>query len=181
MFPYRIAIALRRDIYISRKTARGLYTCYIFSDVHIRFHRSRRFFSPRLYKHGTMSCLKEAYGSCSAPKQVASTCPPRMSDGRSFTSYRQHCHFQAMANAGAGRPLNSNQLRKFFTQNAEKIMEDNRAAASQTMGCKTCFDLDCSGTMLPEKMMQVQTKRTVSFPVAEPMGLGMGRSGKFEA
>ena len=126
-----------------------------------------------------MASLQEAYGRCAAPKQVASTCPPRMSDGRSFTSYRQHCHLQSMANASAGAPLNSNQLRKFLSTNAEKIMEDNRRAASQTMGCKTCFDLDCSGTMLPEHSIQVQTKRTAGFAIDDVDGLGMGRVGRF--
>jgi hypothetical protein len=102
-----------------------------------------------------------------------------MSDGRSFTSYRQHCHLQSMANASVGGALNSNQLRKFLSNNAEKIMEDNRRAASQTMGCKTCFDLDCSGTMLPEQSIQVQTKRTAGFVLDAPDGMGMGRSGQF--
>jgi hypothetical protein len=126
-----------------------------------------------------MASLREAYGRCAAPKQVASTCPPRMSDGRSFTSYRQQCHFLAMANAGNGAPLSSNQLRKYYTDNAERIMEQNRAAASQTMGCQTCFDLDCSGTMLPEHSVQVQTKRTASFPVQDKGGLGLGRFAEF--
>ena len=124
-----------------------------------------------------MSTLEEAYGRCAGPKQIASTCPPRMSDGRAFTSYRQHCHFLAMANTGNGRPMSSNELRKFYTTKAEKIMEQNRAAAAQTMGCGTCFDLDCSGTMLPEQSRQVQTKRTATFPVENADGLGMGRAG----
>lgn len=127
-----------------------------------------------------MSALEEAYGKCSAPKQNASTCPPRMSDGRSFTSYRQHCYFTAAANASNGAPMSSNQLRKFFTDNAERLMEDNRKAASQTMGCRTCFDLDCSGTMLPEQSRQVQGKRIAEFATEYPGGLGMGRSGIFE-
>ncbi len=126
-----------------------------------------------------MSALEEAYGQCSAPKQLASTCPPRMSDGRSFTSYRQHCYQTAVANAESGAPMSSNQLRRYFTVNAEKIMEDNRRAASQTMGCKTCFDLDCSGTMLPEHSRQLQGKRVPEFRIEEPRGLGMGRVGEF--
>lgn len=127
-----------------------------------------------------MSALEEVYGACAAPKQAASTCPPRMSDGRSFTSYRQHCYFTAAANAAAGAPMTSNQLRHWFTENAEKIMQDNARSAAQTMGCQTCFDLDCSGTMLPEHSTQVQGKRVASFPVNDAQGLGLGRSGKFE-
>ncbi len=75
--------------------------------------------------------------------------------------------------------MSSNQLRRYFTVNAEKIMEDNRRAASQTMGCKTCFDLDCSGTMLPEHSRQLQGKRVPEFRIEEPRGLGMGRVGEF--
>ena len=119
--------------------------------------------------------LRKAWAPCSAPKQVASTCPPRMSDGRAFTSYRQHCYYTEMADAGYGGPMTSNQLRKFFTTNAENIMKQNRAAAAQAMGCSSCFDLDCSGTMLPELSTQVQNRRTASFPVTDPSGLGLGR------
>lgn len=126
--------------------------------------------------HPQMSSLEEAY-ACSAPKQQASTCPPRMSDGRSFTSYRQHCYFTAAVNAERGAPMSSNELRKFYTHNAEKIMSENRQSAAQTMGCKTCFDLDCSGTMLPEQSRQVQGKRVATFAADDPDGLGMGRVG----
>ena len=122
--------------------------------------------------------LKEAYGglACPAPPHAASTCPPRMSDGRAFTSYRQQCHSTATVNAASGRALSSNELRAFYTRNATRIIEQNRRAAQQHMGCSTCFDLDCSGTMLPELTVQEQGPRTAAFPTRDPAGLGMGRA-----
>lgn len=126
-----------------------------------------------------MSYLSEAFdmgNTCAPPAHAATTCPPRMSDGRAFTDYRQTCALTSEVNQTSGAPMSSNQMRAFFTQNAERIMDKNRAAAQRVMGCSDCYSLDCSGTMLPELSTQISGTRTVSFPVTEPMGLGLGRA-----
>ena len=113
--------------------------------------------------------------TCAPPAQAATTCPPRMSDGRAFTDYRQTCALTAEVDSNGVTPMSSNQMRAFFINNATKIMQGNREAAQRVMGCSDCYSLDCSGTMLPELSMQISGKRTVTFPVNDPMGLGVGR------
>ena len=124
-----------------------------------------------------MSAISDNFGmTCSAPAHKATKCPPRMSDGRNFTDYRQTCAITSSINATVGRPLTSNEMRAFLTKHASDIMNQNLSAAQRTMGCEgTCYSLDCSGTMLPEQTMQHCGKRTCSFPTSEPMGLGLGR------
>ena len=126
-----------------------------------------------------MSYLVDAFGpegTCAPPAHAATTCPPRMSDGRAFTDYRQTCALTAEVNRNAGASMSSNQMRAYFTTNAERIMDNSRAAAQRVMGCSDCFSLDCTGTMLPELSTQISGTRTVAFPVTEPMGLGLGRA-----
>jgi hypothetical protein len=104
------------------------------------------------------------------------SCPPRMSDGRSFTIYADRCTVSDVWRGGSpAAPLASNASRQHLIENAEAIMAANRDAAERNNRCGSCFGLNESGTMLPELEMQICNKRTCSFPMSDNMGLGMGR------
>lgn len=96
-------------------------------------------------------------------------CPPRMSDGRQYTSYYPRC---ATNFYDLPKPLSSYDYRMFLTENAEKLMEKNRAQASADNYCGPCVK---PSTMLAEQSKQVCDGRTCAFPVNEPTGLGLGR------
>jgi len=103
-------------------------------------------------------------------------CPPRMSDGRSFTQYADRCSISdAWRNSKSNAPLSSNESRMYLINNAEKIMQGNRDAAERNNNCGSCFGLNESGTMLPELEMQICNKRTCKFPMSDNRGLGLGR------
>ena len=98
-------------------------------------------------------------------------CPPRMSDGRHYTDYSPRCvtNFFALP-----KPLSSHDYRMYLTNNAEKLMEQNRASATKLNSCNK----QCTNTTLPEQTHQVCDGRTCSFPLNEPSGLGLGRPQK---
>ncbi len=107
---------------------------------------------------------------------AALNCPPRMSDGRSFTNYANRC---SISDVWRGKTTNmqmsSNDARKYLIANATSIMESNRDTAERNNNCGSCFGLNESGTMLPELEMQICNKRTCAFPINDNMGLGLGR------
>ena len=72
-------------------------------------------------------------------------CPPRMDDGRHFTDYRSNCHINNLVRSN-NAISNSHQYRMFLTHNGERLMNLNRAYATQKNNCG-----DCDETMLPEQ------------------------------
>jgi hypothetical protein len=104
-------------------------------------------------------------------------CPPRMSDGRSFTRYADRCSVSdAWRNANAAEPpLGSNAARQYLIRNADQIMASNRDAAEKNNRCGSCFGASESGTMLPELEMQICNTKTCTFAMSDNKGLGMGR------
>lgn len=95
-------------------------------------------------------------------------CPPRMSDGRHYTSYNPRCYTNFFA---LPEPLSSYDYRMYLTANAEKIIEANRAEAQKLNACAPCD----KNVGLPEQTIQVCDGRKCAFPVNEPTGLGLGR------
>ena len=87
-------------------------------------------------------------GSCTrASENSSSSCPPRMSDGRLFTSYDNRCTRNLKyAQAGVG----SQDLRLFLINNGIKIMEQDRAAAAKVAFCAPCKTPWQVATMAPE-------------------------------
>ena len=99
-------------------------------------------------------------------------CPPRMDDGRHFTDYRPNCAVNNLIRAN-NQAVNSFTYKKFLTDNAEKIMQMNRAYACQKNCCGPCSK---KSTQLPHETEVVCNKRTCSTRVVNPNGVGQGRS-----
>ena len=96
-------------------------------------------------------------------------CPPRMSDGRQYTDYAPRCQANFFR---LPKPLSSYDYRMYLTENAEKLMDENRADATKNNYCGPCVK---PSTMLPEQTKQVCDGRVCAFPVNDPAGLGLGR------
>ena len=107
-----------------------------------------------------------------------SQCPPRMSDGRHFTDYRNQIDDLIRADNNIN---NSLQYRIFLQENANALMDKNRDIACKLNCCGPCpitqsskepFDV---GTMLPEKYKFVTDGRTGKYVENNINGLGVGR------
>ena len=120
--------------------------------------------------------------SCStcSGKNPTVTCPSRMSDGRAFTDYAPRCHVNARLMdmvSNANMIQSSYESRMYLQQNAQKVMDIERARALETLvpcaPCKRPFS--DSGTMEPERYVvrcdAVSCKRTE----VNPGGIGDGR------
>lgn len=96
-------------------------------------------------------------------------CPPRMSDGRSFTLYRPGCEL-------VPPDMSSNQARAHLVANAEAMMRRNRERALHNGCSMACFDpSETTGTALPELSFMSCDARTCRVVPGAAGGLGMGR------
>ena len=97
--------------------------------------------------------------------------PMRMNDGRAFTDYRPNCDVNNQYRVNNGIP-NSYQYRLFMTQNAEKIMQNDRM--------NTCKHLTISeihpGVQLDELTKITCNANTCEEKVFNKNGLGQGRN-----
>lgn len=91
-------------------------------------------------------------------------CPPRMDDGRLFTSYYPRCFTNL-------ERKNSYDYRQYMINNAIDIMEKNRHMKS----CGPCMKPFNIGTMLPEESIVKCDKNTCRVVINDPNGLGQGR------
>ena len=103
-------------------------------------------------------------------KYPTQSCPPRMQDGRNFTLYSPRC---ATNFYDLPHPMSSYDYRMFLTENAEKLMAQNRDKALSENNCAPCVK---PSTQLPELNKQVCDGRICAFPVNDPVGLGLGRN-----
>jgi hypothetical protein len=95
-------------------------------------------------------------------------CPPRMSDGRHFTDYRPSC--DANLNVKKSNGINNSyDYRVFLTQNAEKIMAQNRADISNSVLCSMCDD----NTVPPPSIVQVCNEQKCTFQPGSLHGIGL--------
>ena len=106
-------------------------------------------------------------------------CPPRMADGRHFTDYRPNCYVNNLLRAN-NRVKNSFEFRQFLTDNADSLMEMNRAYACQKNCCGPCKEPFSSGTMLPEQSTVKCNSETCTQVLNDPKGLGQGRDYGFK-
>ena len=97
-------------------------------------------------------------------------CPPRMDDGRHFTDYRTNCHINNLVRSN-NAISNSHQYRMFLTHNGERLMNLNRAYATQKNNCG-----DCDETMLPEQTSTSCDANSCNTQMRNPSGLGNGRN-----
>ena len=98
------------------------------------------------------------------------TCPPRMADGRHFTDYRPQCDVNNLM-VSNNRIMNSNEYRQFLIQNADSLMDMNRAYTVQMNSCGPCAD-----TMLPEQSKVSCDANSCSRALNVLSGLGQGRA-----
>ncbi len=99
-------------------------------------------------------------------------CPPRMADGRHFTDYRPNCDLN-----GSLKPnmKNSNSMRNWLINNADRVMKKNTSAAMMKNGCGPCKSPADIATMLPEQTKVRCDKRRCYTTVTDVSGLGQGR------
>jgi hypothetical protein len=97
-----------------------------------------------------------------------------MADGRFFTDYRANCYTQNLIRSENGIN-NSFQYRMFLTNNAENLMDINRAYACQKNCCGPCQKPYDIGTMLPEQTTVKCNSNSCNVSVGDPRGLGQGR------
>ena len=97
--------------------------------------------------------------------------PMRMNDGRAFTDYRPNCDVNNQYRVNNSIP-NSYQYRLFMTNNAEKIMQNDRM--------NTCKNLTISevhpGVQLDELTKVKCNNNTCEEQVFNKNGLGQGRN-----
>jgi hypothetical protein len=67
-------------------------------------------------------------------------CPALMSDGRSFTDYRAINHINNLLISN-NNIENNYAYREFLTQNAEKIIENNKQISIENNKCDQCKDV----------------------------------------
>lgn len=104
--------------------------------------------------------------------KVGEACPPRMSDGRSFTQYIPGCEL--------GPPnMSSNESRGYLVANAESLMRKNRELAYHNGCTMACFDpTKTTGTALPELSYMSCDNRKCQIVPGTLGGLGMGRKAR---
>lgn len=101
---------------------------------------------------------------------------PIKGDNRLFTDWRPRCAMQYQNVINNQLPSSLDE-RMFLTNNASEIMKQNAQKAYMKSSCGNCVDEPNwnQGTVLPEFDTQICNKRTCSFNVTEPYGLGRGR------
>lgn len=125
---------------------------------------------------------KQSCDACSKPTSNKHfTCPPRMADGRHFTSYEQNCanniYNTIMELHGPAKPMNSFEVRQFLINNGENLINMNREKAYVQNICGPCVDQPNVnvGTMLPEQTVVKCTNTTCSVHLNDSKGVGQGR------
>ena len=100
--------------------------------------------------------------------------PPLMSDGRHFTDYRPSCIVNTMLKIN-NKLTNSYEYRKYLTQNADKIINQNRQVNYIVNGCYDCIQPREVGTMLPEQTIEQCNKGQCDVKPNFEDGVGIGR------
>jgi len=104
------------------------------------------------------------------------SCMLKMQDGRAFTDYRPRCTINYQLK-NTKQMSNSYDSRMFLINNAESLMTENEKIVKDTNACKSCFDTNELGTLLPEKNMTKCNDKTCNFQQnVNPNGIGTGRT-----
>jgi hypothetical protein len=117
------------------------------------------------------SCAKPE----ATPNDIYAGCPAIMADGRLFTNWRPKCA-QAYIDM-QGKMMSSYDNRQNLITNAVDIMKQNAASAYNAAKCGPCYENPDwnTGTMLPERIIQVCTPNACTFVLNNEKGLGVGR------
>lgn len=109
------------------------------------------------------------------PTRVDGVCPVfNMSDGRHFTNYNSRC-VQNNNISKNGEVMNSYEYRMYLQKNAETLIKKNSEFALNDNMCEPCFDLNESGTMLPEANKFECNGTSCSLVQGDVNGIGTGR------
>ncbi len=100
-------------------------------------------------------------------------CPPRMADGRHFTDYRPNCYVNNLLRAN-NNINNSFLYRKYLTENADRLMQLNRAYACQKNCCGPCVKPYNQGIMLPLHSKLSCDENNCQSNIVDQEGLGQG-------
>jgi hypothetical protein len=100
-------------------------------------------------------------------------CPPRMNDGRHFTDYTSNGYTNNIIRT-SNNIQNNFEYRQFLTNNAEKIMDMNRAYSCQKNCCGKSKELH-KNTMLPEQSLTMCNSENCKTLITNENGLGNGR------
>lgn len=96
---------------------------------------------------------------------------PHMSDGgRMFTDFRPRCN--KITNQG----MSSYDMRMHLINNADKLINADRADLHTRLGCAPCFCYEQPGTVPPNQSELVCNNRTCALKMTNPCGVGTGRS-----
>ena len=101
--------------------------------------------------------------------------PPRMDDARHFTDYRPSCYVNNLIKAN-NEIYNNFQYRQFLTDNADGLMDINRAYACQKNCSGPCVKPYESGTMLPHQSEVTCNSQNCDVKIVNPSVLGQGRN-----
>jgi len=106
------------------------------------------------------------------------SCPYRMQDGRGFTDYHTRCSQNQFLMQRAQLP-SSYDYRMYLTQNALTLMDEQRHKSYTDNKCVPCYDVNESGTMLPEQSKVQCDGRVCQTTPGNQAGLGQGRDYRF--
>ena len=100
--------------------------------------------------------------------------PALMSDGRTFTDYRQNASVNNLLRANSNS-LNSQEYRMFLMRNAKNIIDLHRQIAFERNKIGPCVEPYNIGTMLPEKTKVNCDHHGCIVQINNETGLGQGR------
>jgi|TARA_B100000315_G_C14339460_1_gene478926 hypothetical protein len=100
--------------------------------------------------------------------------PALMSDGRTFTDYRQSCAVNNLLRTNSNS-FNSHEYRMFLIRNAKHLIDLNRNLAFERNRVGPCMEPYNVGTMLPEKTKVNCDHHGCIIQVNDETGLGQGR------
>jgi hypothetical protein len=98
--------------------------------------------------------------------------PARMSDGRTFTDYRQNC----IMNNELSDNKNSFEYRYYLTQNGGSIEKTLLGKLDEAVKCNSCN----AQTVLPVQTIQNCNEGVCSISMNNPNGLGLDRGNTYQ-
>ena len=100
--------------------------------------------------------------------------PALMSDGRTFTDYRQNCAVNNLLKTNSNT-FNSHEYRMFLTRNAKNLIDLNRQVAYERNKIGPSMEPYNIGTMLPEKTKVNCDHHGCMIQINDETGIGQGR------
>jgi hypothetical protein len=128
-----------------------------------------------------MANISEGGRNCSACTRASENkhfdCPPRMADGRLFTDYRPRCDINYNLEGQTQKVfgMNSYAYRQYLINNAQQVMNSQRASTYSAAVCGPCVEPYDQGTAAPEQSVVKCDAQTCVMSTVDPRGIGVGR------